>query len=68
MSKERRKMAKMLKTILSSALKSNPALHMGFLTGIYDTLKKDGESSLNNIIVRGINDQFYSKHYGFSNK
>ena len=60
MSKEREKVGVMLTSILSSALKSNPALFMGLLTGIYDTLQKEGESGLNNINVRGINDLHFS--------
>lgn len=50
----------MLTSTLSSALKSNPALFMGLLTGIYDTILKEGESGFNNVIVRGINDFHFS--------
>ena len=60
MSKEREKVGVMLTSILSSALKSNPALFMGVLPGIYDTLQKEGEPCFNNVNVRGINDLHFS--------
>jgi hypothetical protein len=66
MAKQRKEVASMLTALLSAALKSNGALFMGILTGLYDIVQKEGESGLNNISVYGINDFEFSEFYGFS--
>lgn len=63
---ERDNVSKMIRDILSSALKDNPHLQKGILTGVFDTLKKDAGSGLNNIKIYSITDQRFSTSYGFS--
>jgi hypothetical protein len=53
--------------ILSPALKDNDMnLEKGILTGIFDTIKKEFGSGLNNIKLYRIIDSKFSSSYGFS--
>jgi hypothetical protein len=53
-------------SILSSCGKTNPSLQKIILTGIYDTVKKEGNSGFNNVNTYGILDYTFSKGFGFS--
>ena len=57
----------MITGILSPALKDNDMnLGKGILTWIFDTLKKECGSGLNNIKIYTITDSEFSSSYGFS--
>ena len=51
---------------LSPCGKNNNVVEKIILTGIFDTLKKEGNSGFNNVNVYGITDAGYSKSFGFS--
>jgi hypothetical protein len=54
--------------ILSEAGKTNAFLEKIVLTGIFDNLKKEGESGFNNINVYGVLSEEFSLSFGFSQK
>jgi|APCry1669188879_1035177.scaffolds.fasta_scaffold01194_6 hypothetical protein len=58
--------AKLVTSILSACGKGNEHLEKIILTGIFDTLKKEGNSGFNNVVTRGISDQDFSYNFGFS--
>ncbi len=58
--------AKLVTGILSSCGKGNEHLEKIVLAGIFDTLKKEGNSGFYNVVTRGISDQDLSHNFGFS--
>jgi len=60
------KMIEFMYSLLSAALKSNPALEKGFLTGITRIAKEDIFSGLNNLSVRTVLDSKYADKFGFT--
>lgn len=52
--------------ILSSCGKGNEHLEKIILTGIFDTLKKEGHSGFNNVKVYGISEQNFARNFGFN--
>ncbi len=57
-----------MKNLLSAALKSNPALKKGVLTGILRVSKDSMLSGLNNIDVYTVLNKQYGQHFGFDDK
>ncbi len=55
-----------MRNFLSAALKDNPALEKGVLTGILRVAKETIFSGLNNLSVYGLLDTRYAAHFGFS--
>lgn len=55
-----------LRNMLSSALKGNPYLEKGLMTGILRVSKNELLSGLNNIKIYSIFDRHYSTYYGFT--
>ena len=53
-------------SILSTCGKDNQHLEKIVLTGIFDTVKKEGNSGFNNVKAFGISDQNFSENFGFS--
>ena len=53
---------------MSAAGKGNRYLDKIILTGIFDTLKKEGNSGFNNVEVFGITDSMFARSFGFSNE
>jgi len=60
------KMIEFINDLLSAALKSNPTLQKGFLTGITRIAKKGIFSGLNHLSVYTILDTEYSDKFGFT--
>ena len=58
--------AHLITRMLSTCGKSNDYLEKIILTGIFDSLKKEGGSGFNNIDVYGITNVEFSQHFGFS--
>lgn len=58
--------AHLITRMLSTCGKSNDYLEKIILTGIFDSLKKEGGSGFNNVRVHGITDKKFSQHFGFS--
>ena len=58
--------AQLITRILSTCGKSNDYLEKIILTGIFDSLKKEGGSGFNNVAVYGITNTGFSEHFGFS--
>ncbi len=58
--------ADLVSGMLSECGKNNPHLQKIVLTGILDTVKKEDNSGFNNVVVFGIMDAKFSKHFGFS--
>lgn len=58
--------SELITSLLSSCGKTNSNLEKIILTGIFDTLKKEGGSGFNNINVYGITDIRYGTSFGFS--
>jgi hypothetical protein len=56
----------MIRDILSPVFKDNTLVYKGILTGVFDTLLKEGLSGLNSINIYGITDLGFSQSYGFS--
>ena len=56
----------LITTILSTCGKGNEHLEKIVLTGIFDTVKKEGNSGFNNVKAFGISDQSFSESFGFS--
>ena len=54
---ERKQTSKIITSLLSAALKSNEYLEKGVLTGVYDTLKTQSASGLNNVYISRITDK-----------
>lgn len=61
-----KQISKFISAVLSNCGKSNQYLEKIILTGIFDTLKKEGGSGFNNVVVYDILDKKYSKSFGFS--
>ena len=55
-----------MRIFLSAALKDNPNLFRGVLTGIYRVAKESIFSGLNNLKVYTIMDEKYSEYFGFT--
>ncbi len=55
-----------IKNILSAALKTNPSLYKGILTGVTRVSKESIFSGLNNIIVNTVFDEDFSEYFGFT--
>lgn len=53
-------------SLLSHCSKNNDVVEKIFMTGIYDSLQKEGNSGFNNLKVYGVTDSAYSRHFGFS--
>ena len=53
-------------SMLSACGKDNNHLEKIILTGIFDTLKKEGNSGFNNVKVYGISEQNFSRNFGFN--
>jgi len=58
--------AHLITRMLSTCGKSNDYLEKIILTGIFDSLKKEGGSGFNNVRVHSITDKKFSQHFGFS--
>ena len=54
---ERKQTSKIITSLLSAALKSNEYHEKGVLTGVYDTLKTQSASGLNNVYISRITDK-----------
>ncbi len=61
-----KQVSELLTEILSRCGKSNDYLEKIILTGIFDTLKKEGSSGFNNLAVHDITDVAFGKYFGFS--
>jgi len=61
-------MASFIKNMFSAALKGNPALQKGVLTGILRISKDSLLSGLNNVEVYTVLDKEYCRHFGFNNE
>lgn len=55
-----------MRTTLSSALKTNPNLAMGILTGVLKVSKESIFSDLNNLEVYSLMDKRYEEYFGFT--
>jgi len=55
-----------IRSVLSSALKTNNTLAYGILTGVLRVSKESIFSDLNNIKIYGINDEKYEEYFGFT--
>ncbi len=64
--KERDALANLVESILSKCGKDNKHLQKIILIGIFDSLKKEGNSGFNNVAVYGITNAEFSNHFGFS--
>lgn len=64
----RTKVIELISGFMSAAGKSNRHLDKIILTGIFDTLKKEGNSGFNNVEVYGITDSMFARSFGFSNE
>ncbi len=60
------KVSKLITSVLSHCGKNNPVLEKIILTGVTDTLKKDGASGFNNIKVFDVTNEKFSNSFGFS--
>lgn len=60
------KVVDFMRNLLSGALKDNPNLAFGFMTGILRVAKESIFSGLNNLKIHSILDQKYSEYFGFS--
>lgn len=57
-----------MKNLFSEALKGNPSLKQGILTGILRISKDSMLSGLNNLQVYTVLNEKYNQHFGFTNK
>lgn len=64
--KERDALANLVESILSKCGKDNKHLQKIILIGIFDSLKKEGNSGFNNVAVYGLTSTAFSHHFGFS--
>ena len=55
-----------MRNLLSGALKDNPALAFGFMTGILRVAKESIFSGLNNLTIHSVLDDKYSEFFGFT--
>ena len=55
-----------MRNLFSAALKDNPSLAFGFMTGILRVAKESIFSGLNNISIYSILDNKYSQYFGFT--
>ena len=60
------RMVAFIKNMLSAALKTNPSLYKGILTGVTRVSKESIFSGLNNIIVNTVFDDDFSQYFGFT--
>lgn len=60
------KVISFMKNFFSEALKDNPSLERGFLTGILRISKENLFSDLNNISVNTVVDERFSSYFGFT--
>jgi hypothetical protein len=56
----------MIRNILSPVLKGNKLVQKGILTGVFDILKMNIDSGLNNMRIYSIANNKFSSSYGFS--
>ncbi|MDJ1305668.1 MAG: AAA family ATPase, partial [Candidatus Midichloria sp.] len=61
-----KKTTELMSNIMSACGKDNNYLKKIVLTGIFDSVKKEGQSSFNNVNTYGISDTKFSKSFGFS--
>ena len=61
-----REMSAFIKNLFSAALKTNPNLYKGILTGVTRVSKESIFSGLNNIIVNTVFDDDFSEYFGFT--
>ena len=57
-----------IRHFLGAALKDNPHLFKGLMTGIYPMTKRDSASDLNNVQVYSLLDDEYKEFFGFTDK
>ncbi len=62
------RMVAFIKNMLSAALKTNPSLYKGILTGVTRVSKESIFSGLNNIKVDTVFDDRFSTYFGFTQK
>ena len=60
------RMVAFIKNMLSAALKTNPSLYKGILTGVTRVSKESIFSGLNNIVVNTVFDEDFSEYFGFT--
>ncbi len=61
-----KEMTSFIKNLFSAALKTNPNLYKGILTGVTRVSKESIFSGLNNIIVNTVFDDDFSEYFGFT--
>ena len=61
-----KEMSSFIKNLFSAALKTNPSLYKGILTGVTRVSKESIFSGLNNIIVNTVFDEDFSEYFGFT--
>ena len=59
-------MSSFMRNLFSAALKSNPYLEKGLMTGIFRVSKNNMLSGLNNLKVRTLLDEHYAGYFGFT--
>lgn len=57
-----------MRSLLSSALKTNCSLYFAILAGCLSISKESIFTGLNNLIVRSISDESYDEHFGFTDE
>ena len=65
---EAKEVSKLFKDIFESALKGNPYLEKGVMTGVLNLLQSGMLSGLNNVSKHNFTSQMYAKHYGINNE
>lgn len=63
---EIKKVTSLITSLLSHCGKNNNVVEKILMTGIYDSLLKEGNSGFNNLRSYGLLDSKYSRHFGFS--
>lgn len=59
---------RLLTNFFSQCGKSNPYLEKMVMSGIFDTLKRDGNSGLNNLKIYDLESPQFSQYFGFSDE
>ena len=63
-----KEMSAFIKNLFSAALKTNPSLYKGILTGVTRVSKESIFSGLNNIVVNTVFDENFSEYFGLTKK
>ena len=63
-----KEMSAFIKNLFSAALKTNPSLYKGILTGVTRVSKESIFSGLNNIVVNTVFDEKFSEYFGLTKK